>query len=155
MNAAQRDVYACRGIVGGEASGLLLRSSDGICFYTVDPKTGVVAEKGHPLIGQCIAGRVLLCPHGKGSSVVQLDGLYQLVKHGVAPACLIVESLDTVLVACAVIMGIPLVTDMDEAFDTTAQDGARVTVNAESGTATLDDSSGPTTSAEGERDADL
>jgi predicted aconitase with swiveling domain len=131
------NIHTCRGVVGGRATGRVLRSSDGICFYTVDSETGEVAERGHPLIGKSLAGSVLVFPHGKGSSVVQLDGLYQLAKHGVAPAALVVESLDTVLVACAVIMAIPLVTDAGESFYKQALDETVVTVDGSAGTLTF------------------
>jgi predicted aconitase with swiveling domain len=156
MSGPQPSVHTCRGIVRGKARGKVLRSSDGICFYTVEPESGVVAEKGHPLAGRCVAGTALIFPHGKGSSVVQLDGLYQLVKHGVAPTSLIVESLDTVLVACAVIMDIPLVADVDASFYDRALDGALVEVDANAGTLTLLGSSagGSTTSAGSETHAD-
>lgn len=127
-------VRPCRTIVPGSAKGPLLKSSDGVCFYTIDPDSGVVAEKGHPLLGRSVAGTVLAFPNGKGSSVVQLDGLYQLVKHGVAPVALIVESLDTVLVSCAVIMDIPLVTEVDPDFFEALPDGTPVEVDADAGT---------------------
>ena len=72
-------------------------------------------------------------PTGMGSSVVQLDGLYQLVKHGVAPRAMVVESPDTVLVACAVIMEIPLVTAVDSTFHDRVSDGQQVAVDAGEG----------------------
>ena len=133
MNGERR-VGPCRTIVPGSASGPLLKSSDGVCFYTINPTSGVVAEKGHPLLGRSVAGTVLVFPNGKGSSVVQLDGLYQLVKHNVSPVALIVESLDTVLVSCAVIMNIPLVTEVDRGFFEALRDGTLVEVNADAGT---------------------
>jgi hypothetical protein len=125
--------YGCRGIVHGRAEGTALRSSDGICFYLVEPTTGVMTEKGHPINGVSVAGSVLVFPTGKGSSVVQLDGLYQLVKHGVAPRAMVVESPDTVLVACAVIMAIPLVTAVDPTFYDRVSDGRQVAVDADEG----------------------
>lgn len=133
MTAAQES-FGCRGIVPGRADGTVLRSSDGICFYRVEPESGVMTEKGHPISGKSVAGTVLVFPTGKGSSVVQLDGLYQLVKHGVAPRAMVVESPDTVLVACAVIMEIPLVSAVDSAFYERVQDGRQVTVDADAGT---------------------
>jgi hypothetical protein len=125
--------FACRGIVHGLSDGTVLRSSDGICFYLVEPGSGVMTEKGHPIIGRSVAGTVLVFPTGKGSSVVQLDGLYQLVKHGVAPRAMVVESPDTVLVACAVIMEIPLVTAVDPTFYDRVSDGQEVAVDADEG----------------------
>ena len=125
--------HHCRCLVGGKSQGIALRSSDGICFYRVDPMTGVMTEKGHPIEGTSVAGTVLVFPTGKGSSVVQLDGLYQLVKHDVAPSAMVVESPDTVLVACAVIMEIPLVTSVDRDFYELLTDGQPVMVDADSG----------------------
>jgi predicted aconitase with swiveling domain len=129
--------YGCRGIVPGRSEGTALRSSDGICFYLVEPSTGVMTEKGHPIEGTSVAGTVLVFPTGKGSSVVQLDGLYQLVKHGVAPKAMVVESPDTVLVACAVIMEIPLITAVDPAFYDRVADGLHVAVDADAGSVTV------------------
>ena len=106
---------------------------DGIYFYLVEPEAGVVTEEGHPLNGRSMAGAVLVFPTGKGSSVIQLDGLYQLVKHGVAPRAMVVRSPNTVLVACAVIMDIPLVTEVDATFHGRVSDGQQVAVDADDG----------------------
>jgi predicted aconitase with swiveling domain len=127
------ETFACRGIVSGRAEGEILQSSDGICFYRVHPETGVMTEEGHPIAGVSVADTVLVFPTGKGSSVVQLDGLYQLVKHGVAPRALVVASPDTVLVTCAVIMEIPVVTAVDPAFYELVTDGSSVIVDADAG----------------------
>ena len=132
-----KDVYGCRRIVGGRAGGTVLRSTDGICFYRIEPESGVMTEKGHPINGRSVAGSVLVFPTGKGSSVVQLDGLYQLVRHGVAPKAMVVESPDTVLVACAVIMEIPLVSSVDSAFYERAVDGMNAAVDADAGSVTI------------------
>lgn len=99
----------CRKIVKGSGEGEAVVSSDPICFYLVDPKTGVVIEKNHCLKGVSIAGKILVFPSGKGSSVVQVDGLYQLSLHGNMPRAMIVRDVDPVLVSSAVIMNIPLV----------------------------------------------
>ena len=92
-----------------------------------------MTERGHPLNGRSVAGAVLVFPTGKGGSVVQLDGLYQLVKHGVASRAMVVQSPDTVLAACAGIMEIPLVTEVDPAFHERVSDGQQVAVDADDG----------------------
>ncbi|MGA2529833.1 MAG: DUF126 domain-containing protein [Acidimicrobiales bacterium] len=109
MSSREMTVLACRGAAPGKASGPAVVSSDAICFYLVDPPSGTVIEPGHDIEGRSIAGAVLVCPGGKGSSVVQADGLYQLAKAGTSPAAIVVEVFDTVLVATAVIMSVPLV----------------------------------------------
>ena len=65
--------------------GELLFSRDAVCFYLIDPKTGVVIEKEHCLYGQSITGKILVFPYGKASSVVQADGMYQLQLTGMEP----------------------------------------------------------------------
>ena len=77
--------YRCRSIAEGVAEGDIIISRDAVCFYLVEPETGVVVEQPHDLHGQNIAGKVLVMPSGKGSSVVQADGLFKLVKHDKAP----------------------------------------------------------------------
>jgi hypothetical protein len=54
----------------------------------VDPETGTIVEKGHPLYGQSIAGKVLAFPYGKGSTVGSYI-LYALSRSGNAPAAII------------------------------------------------------------------
>ena len=59
-----------RSISRGIGTGELLVSSEPISFLSgVDPETGIVVERGHPLEGRSIAGRVLAFPYGKGSTV--------------------------------------------------------------------------------------
>ena len=94
----------------------MLISSDDIMFYLIDPKTGVMIEKGHALEGKSMAGKILVFPGGKGSSVVQADGLYQLMLQNNAPKAMIIRNPDTVLVSGAIIMEIPMVDELSEAF---------------------------------------
>jgi len=131
--ARQEIQLRCRRVVHGRASGELLVSGDDICFYLVNPDDGVVIDKGHDLEGHSVAGKVLVFPNGKGSSVVQLDGLYQLGAKGNLPAAMVVGTLDTVLVACAVILEIPTVTGVDLAAFNDVEDGMVVTVDADRG----------------------
>jgi predicted aconitase with swiveling domain len=68
----------CPGVAEGEA----LVSRMGISFFGgVDPETGVVVEKGHDLEGRSVAGKVLIFPTGKGSTVGSYT-LYRLSKAG-------------------------------------------------------------------------
>jgi len=68
-----------------------------ISFYGgVDPNTGVVLEKGHELQGQSIAGKVLVFPQGKGSTVGSYT-LYRMKKNGTAPAAMINRETETIV----------------------------------------------------------
>ena len=125
--------FGCHKISEGQGSGELLVTRDDMCFYLVDPPTGKVIEDGHELQGVSIAGKVLVFPNGKGSSVVQADGLFQLQKAGQAPRALVIQNPDTTLVASAIILEIPMVDRVDATFYKTARSGMRAVVDADSG----------------------
>ena len=97
----------------GHVEGEALVSSDPIGFLGgVDPDTGVVVEVGHPLEGQCVAGRVLVFPTGKGSTVGSYT-LYRLSRSQLAPAAIINAEADPVLAVGAIIAEIPMVDQVD------------------------------------------
>ncbi len=102
-----------KGVVEGRVLGEALVSSMPVSFLGgVDPKTGVIVEKGHDLEGKCIAGKVLCFPHGKGSTVGSYV-LLALKKKGLAPLALVNEVADPIVVVGAVIAGIPMVVGVD------------------------------------------
>lgn len=123
--------FKCRSIAEGKASGEAIISSDAVCFYLVEPETGLVVEKNHALKDQNIAKKILVMPSGKGSSVVQADGLYKLAKYNNAPTAMIVEYPDPVLVSGAIVMEVPLVDSVEKGFYETVQDGDIVIVDAD------------------------
>ena len=94
---------------------------------------GEITEKEHSLLGKSVKGRVIVFPGGKGSSVVQADGLYRLEQNHTAPAGFIVQHLDTVLVATAVIMEIPMVWKVEEKFFEEIEEDDMVEVDADHG----------------------
>lgn len=122
--------FSCRSLSEGVAEGEVVISKDAVCFYLVEYETGVMVEQPHDIHGRNIAGKVLIMPSGKGSSVVQADGLYKLMKNGKAPAAIIVAAPDTVLVSGAIVMDVPLVDRADPAFYEAVKDGDRVLVDA-------------------------
>lgn len=107
-------IIKCRKISRGVAQGQVLLSRGAISFLgNVDPKTGVIVDPGHELFGQCIKDRVLVFPHGKGSTVGSYV-LYQLIKNGVAPAAMINSESEPIVAVGAIISGIPLVDRMEQ-----------------------------------------
>jgi predicted aconitase with swiveling domain len=127
----------CHKIIGGCGEGEALVSHEPICFYLTDPKTGVVREKGHELAGKNLAGKVLVFPSGKASSVVQIDGLFKLASHNVAPKAMIVKDVETVLVVSAFMVKVPLVDRLERDPFEAIQTGDFVKVDAEKGTVTI------------------
>ncbi len=133
----REQTFKCHKICSGRGEGKTLISKDDICFYLADPKSGKIIEKNHALKGKSVAGRILIFPSGKGSSVVQGDGLYMLKKYGTAPKAMIIQHPDTVLVTGAIIMKIPLVDRVEKGFYDEAGDGDFVRVDADKGLITL------------------
>lgn len=119
-----------RTIYPGQVSGEALVSRIGISFYGgVDPDTGVVTEAGHDLEGQSIAGKVLVFPSGKGSTVGSYI-LYRLKKNGLAPAAIINAECETIIAVGCIIAEIPCVDQVDL---TPFTSGMLLNVNAEHG----------------------
>lgn len=124
MNLQGRKI--CAGKVEGEA----IVSDQGISFYGgVDPDTGVVLEKGHPLEGKSIAGKVLVFPQGKGSTVGSYT-IYRLAKNGKAPAAIINKECETIVAVGVIISGIPCV---DKIEIEKIKNGMSVEVDADNG----------------------
>ena len=130
-------VFQCRRIASGKVEAPLLISKDDICFYLVDPARGCIIEEGHDLRGMDMSGKILVFPGGKGSSSVQLDGLYQLMLNGKSPAGMIVEYADTILITCAILMKFPLVDRVSERFYKEISNGTLCEIDADGGTITL------------------
>jgi uncharacterized protein len=132
----EQRVLRGRRIAPGRASGEVLRSLAPISFFGgVDPESGVVTEPGHPLEGRSVAGRVLVFPTGKGSTVGSYT-LYRLARRGRAPAAIVNRECETIVAVGAIISEIPCVDQVAiEALD----DGVRVEVDADApvGTVTL------------------
>ena len=98
-----------RGISRGRGNGSLLVSPAPISFLSgVDPESGVIVEKGHPLQGTSIAGRILAFPYGKGSTVGSYV-LYALSRNGHAPAAIINTEAEAIIATGAIIGRIPMI----------------------------------------------
>ena len=129
--------FHCHKISEGQAKGEVLISADDFCFYLVHPQTGVVIEKNHSLYGQSISGKILLFPNGKGSSVVQTDGMFQLKMKGTEPKALVIQNPDTTLVASAILMEMPMVDRLGPGVYQTVQNGDLAELDATNGVLTL------------------
>ena len=129
---AERLELQGRIIKSGRAEGLALVSPEPIGFLGgLDPETGRVIEPGHALEGQCVAGRVLVFPTGKGSTVGSYT-LYRMARTGTAPAAIINAESEAIVAVGAIISQIPMVDRIDISMvgsgDRVLVDGARVTV---------------------------
>ena len=117
-----------RTIYAGKATAEALVTSQGISFFGgVDPDSGVIVERGHELEGQSIAGKVLVFPAGKGSTVGSYT-LYRLKHNGMAPAAIINAKCETITAVGCIIAEIPCVDLVDI---NALQTGVQVTVDGE------------------------
>ena len=86
-----------RSLVDGHASAPLLYADVGLSFWGgVDPFSGEVIDRHHPLSGECLAGRVLAIPSGRGSCTGS-SVLMELISNGHAPAALVLAEADEIL----------------------------------------------------------
>jgi len=114
----------------GVAEGEAVVTREAITFLGgVDPKTGVVVEKGHELEGVEITGKVLIFPKGKGSTVGTYV-LYQMKKNGTAPLAIVNTEVDLMVATGAIISEIPMVL-LEEFPD--VKTGERVVVDGDGG----------------------
>lgn len=120
--------YRGRVIRPGKAEGEALVSPEPIGFLGgVDPETGWVVEPGHPLEGQSVAGKILVFPTGKGSTVGSYT-LYRLARNGLAPAAIINRESEPIVAIGAIMADIPMV---DQVPIEEIRTGQRVLVDGE------------------------
>ena len=120
----------CRSIARGVAKGEVLLTHDPISFLgNVDPETGEIVEAQHELYGQCISEKVLVFPHGKGSTVGSYV-IYQLFKNNVAPAAMINLESEPIVAVGAIISEIPLVDRLESDPFELLKNGDIITVNS-------------------------
>jgi len=102
-----------RTISPGKVEGKAIVTSEPIGFYGgIDAKTGIVIEKGHPLEGKSVTGKILVFPCGKGSTVGSYV-IYGLAKNGVGPAGIINKETETIVATGVILAGIPCVDQID------------------------------------------
>ncbi len=106
-------VLVGRVIKSGHGEGPALVSPAPIGFLGgVDPDTGIVLEPGHPLQGRSVAGKVLVFPTGKGSTVGSYT-ILRLGRGGHGPAAIVNAESETIVAVGAIIADIPMVDQID------------------------------------------
>lgn len=102
-----------RTIKSGKAEGIALVSRTPLSFFgCIDPDTGVVTEKGHELKGKSIKNKILVFPHGKGSTVGSY-ALYRMKKNSTSPRGIINGECEPIVAVGAIISEIPCVDKVD------------------------------------------
>ena len=102
-----------RVIKAGRARGRALVSAMALSFLGgIDPETGTVIARDSDIAGESIAGRILVFPRGKGSTVGSYI-LLRLKKNGVAPLAIVNELSEPIVAVGAIIADIPMVDKVD------------------------------------------
>ncbi|HET9659399.1 MAG TPA: DUF126 domain-containing protein [Thermomicrobiales bacterium] len=84
-------------LVDGGARGIALATDVPLSFWGgVDPKDGRIIDKRHPLLGQTMAGRILVLPSGRGSCSAS-GVLFESIANGTAPGGIIVCEVDPII----------------------------------------------------------
>jgi predicted aconitase with swiveling domain len=97
----------------GRAEGRAVVSKIPVTFLGgVDPATGRITERGHPLFDTSIKDAILIIPRGKGSTVGTYV-LYQMKKNGTAPAGIIAREADEMVATGAILAGIPMMDSLE------------------------------------------
>jgi predicted aconitase with swiveling domain len=119
-----------RAIFTGKAEGVALVTTMNISFFGgVDPESGIVLERGHELEGQSIAGKVLVFPTGKGSTVGSYT-LYRLKKAGKAPKAIVNTECEPITAVGCIISDIPCV---DKILISQIHTGMQLCIDGEQG----------------------
>ena len=97
-----------RAITGGRAEGTAFVLDIPFSFIgDFDPANGNLAVEGHPLFGQSMAGKILVCPTGKGGTIAPFIA-YEAMKKGNAPVAIICERVEPILCESAMAIDIPI-----------------------------------------------
>jgi predicted aconitase with swiveling domain len=124
---------AARPVSRGVAEGEALVSRMAISFTGgLDPDTGIIREPGHDLLGQCVAGRILVFPTGKGSTTGSWQ-YYAAFKRGKAPRGIINRNAEGVVAVSAIITGTPMVHRLEEDPLEAIETGDVVRIDADKG----------------------
>ena len=126
-------IIKARGISDGIGKGEAIILKEPFGFYgNVDPKTGIIIEKGNPLEGVCIKDKVFIFPNGKGSTVGSYV-IYGLKKNNVAPSAIINLETETIVATGVILAEIPCVDKPEENLIETLKNGTLVEVDGDKG----------------------
>ncbi len=90
-------------LVEGRAEGEVLFADVALSFWGgVDPRTGIVIDRHHPLCGECVTGRILAIPSGRGSCTGS-SVLMELILSGKAPAGIVFAGREDILSLGAIV----------------------------------------------------
>ncbi|AFM27540.1 aconitase X swivel domain-containing protein [Desulfomonile tiedjei] len=113
---------------GGNASGQAVVLDVPFSFIgDFDPNSGKITIPNHSMFGQSIAGRILVCPTGKGGTIAPFIA-YEAMKKGNAPAAILCREADPILCESALAIDIPMLDSFDEDLYGMIENGQSVSI---------------------------
>jgi hypothetical protein len=120
-----------RVINGGNAKGKAVVLDMPFSFIgDFDPDTGKLAIGGHPLNGESVANKILVCPTGKGGTIAPFIA-YQAKQKGKAPAGILCGKAEAILCESALAINIPILDSFNENPVETIKTGQSIVINNE------------------------
>ncbi|MEM1562623.1 MAG: DUF126 domain-containing protein [Candidatus Bathyarchaeia archaeon] len=130
---SQRIVLRAKPVSKGRAEGEAIVTRMPISITGgLNPYNGKIVERGHELEGQCVAGKILVFPHGKGSTTGPWQ-FYVAYKRGNAPKAIINVKAETVVAVSAIITSTPMVHLLEKNPLEIIETGDYVVVDANNG----------------------
>ena len=118
-------------IVKGKTEGIILKTTSPINFLgAVDKKTGMIRDKKYDIFEKSIKDKILVFPHGIGSSVGAYT-IYSLKANNVAPVAMICHKPDLTVASGCALANIPMIVVTNEEFDS-IQDGNHIIIDTKS-----------------------
>lgn len=116
-------------IVAGRCEGPALVTRQPVSFLgMVNTELGTFDYPGHELQGQSMAGKVLICSFGKGSSGDAIR-MWRLQKFGVAPLAILFDRADPIHAQGAMLLNVPSLYQFDRPICDLVHTGDRVLID--------------------------
>ncbi|MEM9201315.1 MAG: DUF126 domain-containing protein [Actinomycetota bacterium] len=94
---------ASRVLVAGEARGEVLVLDEPLSFWGgFESETGTIIDQAHPQVGESLVGKIVMMTVGRGSSSAS-SVLAEAIREGTAPAALILQESDEIIVLGAIV----------------------------------------------------
>jgi len=93
----KKSIFPARKLTAGVGEGEALVTQNALTFWGgMDPSTGTIIDTQHELCGEKVSGKVLVFPHGAGSSS-GCGVIMEMVRLGTHPAAMVNVEKDPVL----------------------------------------------------------
>jgi predicted aconitase with swiveling domain len=89
--------FAGTPLIAGDVSGCAITANEALSFWGgLNPESGEIIDRRHPLSGRIVTGRVLVLPHGRGSC--SASGVFlEAVRNRTTPGAVIVSRIDPII----------------------------------------------------------